>query len=74
MADIGRWGVPDPHSDRYFMTSPYNYVFNSPLNAIDPDGRDAIFTVTRNKKGEITGVRVSATVYITGTGASEKRE
>ncbi len=30
----------DPLAENYPSWSPYNYVGNSPLNAIDPDGRD----------------------------------
>lgn len=41
---------------------------------IDPDGRDAIFDVTRNKKNEIIGVTVRSTIYIQGAGASAGRE
>jgi RHS repeat-associated protein len=73
MPEIGRWGVLDPHAHKYVNDSPYVYGFNSPPNVIDPDGRDAIFTITRNKKGEIIGVTVSAVVYITGAGATKER-
>jgi hypothetical protein len=40
---------------------------------IDPDGRDAIFDITRDKKGNITGVTIRAIVYIQGQGASADR-
>jgi len=40
---------------------------------VDPDGKDVILDITRDKNGKITGVSVRATVYITGSGASEKR-
>ena len=45
MADytIGRWWVPDPLSEKYFHISPYAYVANNPINAIDPDGKLVIF-------------------------------
>jgi RHS repeat-associated protein len=70
---IGRWNVVDPSSENYGSTSPYNYVLGYPMKRIDSDGRDAIFTVLRDKNNEIVGLNVSATVYITGAGASEKR-
>ena len=37
--EIGRWGSVDPMSDLNSSQTPYQYVLNSPLNFIDPDGR-----------------------------------
>jgi hypothetical protein len=47
--DILTWVSVDPKADKYPSLSPYNYVANNPLNAIDPDGRDII--VLNNPQG-----------------------
>lgn len=36
---IARWMAVDPMSGQYESWSPFNYVFNSPINWTDPDGR-----------------------------------
>lgn len=40
---IGRFTTVDPHAEKYYSWSPYAYVGNNPINAIDPDGRLVIF-------------------------------
>jgi RHS repeat-associated protein len=40
---IGRWTTPDPLADRYYKFSPYVYVGNNPIVAVDPDGKRILF-------------------------------
>ena len=42
---LGRFTTIDPHADKYARLTPYNYVYNNPVNAIDPDGKDGILIV-----------------------------
>jgi len=37
-----RWISTDPLAEKYPGLSPYNFVYNNPLNNIDPDGREGI--------------------------------
>jgi RHS repeat-associated protein len=53
---IGRWHTPDPLIGKYVSWSPYNYVYDSPIKYIDPDGREIWIYYEeekRNKDGEI---------------------
>lgn len=44
-----RWLSVDPLDKKFPSHSPYNFVTNNPINAIDPDGRDVI--VLNNPNG-----------------------
>jgi len=40
--DLGIWGALDPLAMKYPSLSPYNFVGNSPILLIDPDGEDIV--------------------------------
>jgi RHS repeat-associated protein len=39
---LGRWLSLDPQMAKYSYLSPYNFVSNSPISMVDPDGRDNV--------------------------------
>lgn len=52
---IGRWYGVDPLMDKHYDFNPYNYVLNSPLKIVDPDGKDPILIFYPN--WEIVGTQ-----------------
>ena len=48
---LGRWFSVDAHSKNYPAISPYVFVGNGPLNAIDPDGNDIIVLFASDAAG-----------------------
>ena len=42
---LGRWLAIDPLSENYVSFSPYNFVANNPVIAIDPDGKKIVVVV-----------------------------
>jgi len=59
---IARWGQVDPLSEtaHSISMSPYHYVANNPISAIDPDGRDYLLIIDL----EAETVTIQATLYI----------
>lgn len=47
-----RWWSSDPLVAKFPYASPYNFVLNNPINAIDPDGKDVYLVVYTTAKGE----------------------
>ncbi len=48
---IGRWNGVDALGEKYDFSAPYAYALNTPINAVDPDGRLVIF-INGNDTGE----------------------
>ena len=42
-SELGIWRTRDPLAEKYSFASPYTYVLNNPVNAVDPDGQVVIF-------------------------------
>ena len=48
---LGRWFAVDTLEGKYPQWSSYVFVFNDPLNFVDPDGRSGIATIKKDKDG-----------------------
>lgn len=51
---VSRWLSIDPLAHKYPSMSPYNFVGNSPVIHIDPDGRDIKYFVKKSNDGSKT--------------------
>lgn len=51
---VSRWISPDPLAHKFAHESPYIFVGNNPIIFIDPDGREKIIALDKNKKGDQT--------------------
>ena len=51
---VGRWLSRDPLEEEYHEYSPYAFVLNTPLQAVDPDGKKVVFP---NMVSQVQGQR-----------------
>ncbi|WP_370525539.1 RHS repeat-associated core domain-containing protein [Dysgonomonas sp. 521] len=47
-SQIGRFTSVDPLAEKYYSWSPYVYVANNPINAIDPRGDSIWYTINND--------------------------
>lgn len=61
-----RWLSLDPLATKYPNMSPYNFVANTPIQAIDPDGKIVIYAndeFTQAKKAEIEVLKANSPLF-----------
>jgi hypothetical protein len=63
---VSRWMTSDPHAEKYYEWSPYNYCYNNPIIYIDPDGRDGRLSVEENEEDKVNNVTYETTVWVYG--------
>ncbi|MCB9350314.1 MAG: hypothetical protein H6573_22785 [Lewinellaceae bacterium] len=51
---LGRWTAVDPSAEKYESLTPYAYVGNMPVKAVDPDGREIIIILGRDENENIS--------------------
>ncbi len=51
-----RWMSVDPLSNGYPSASPYSFVLNSPIQAVDPDGQKVLFVNGYYNTGSLSGL------------------
>jgi RHS repeat-associated protein len=64
MSEIGRWNGVDPLAEKNPNWSDYNYVLNSPIIYVDPDGRENIIYLQVEKSAykDLTKAQINAII------------
>lgn len=47
---LGKWWQVDPLAEDFYSWSPYNFVYNNPVNFVDPDGQSGIAAIDEKNK------------------------
>ncbi|MDI9342334.1 MAG: RHS repeat-associated core domain-containing protein, partial [Sediminibacterium sp.] len=61
---LGRWLSMDVKTAKFPMLTPYSFVANSPLIAVDPDGKDIFVVVQNSKTGKAEIVKADVTYIL----------
>ncbi|AEA42439.1 RHS repeat-associated core domain-containing protein [Fluviicola taffensis] len=69
---LGRWLTIDPSAVKYPANSPYHFALNSPLLFNDPNGKDAVITISEPDAFGVRTITLTSKVYITGIGKTNK--
>jgi RHS repeat-associated protein len=67
---LGRMIQIDPSAHKYSPITPYNYTLNSPLNFVDPDGKDFRLLIRTDEDGNIH-LTIQTTINTYGNQSSE---
>lgn len=59
--EIGRWNVMDPMAEKYYSSTPFNYVDNNPISRVYPNGMDWIYSTSKGRDGQ---ERIHLTYYM----------
>jgi RHS repeat-associated protein len=60
---IGRWFAPDPLEKKYPYSTTYGFALNTPIQAIDREGKDVIIIIWATANGEIGHAAIAVSNY-----------
>jgi len=59
-AVIGRWNVVDPMTEKYLISSPYQYAVNNPIEYLDLNGKELVAWANADAPGSIADIAANA--------------